>query len=511
LLIEQGYSITQALEAGFNIGCEKTCKLMESMGLKVKKKHKVIFLTTDGGESMLKTVLVLALVGLLGFFGVQFMNLQSDEPLSSPIARSVSERTYSPGKSVLHSQVKIDIRELKSTVNEQNVPSIIADADNLRLDLKPVVIGPITTDQVYFTYYAGLVVPGKPSATNSTQSPTARQRIKVFSSARLTLGEDWCIKTAMETTFKWVGGRSGSINRQDRLKSEELLREHSSNLGQAIANSIDCDQLQGHVKTVWAKRTFQAGLNNTDTPTTINIYPTSIGFTGVKLARGEAVVSFQTEAITGLEQNNAILPELPIAQKRPVLDNVFHISAPLLMVKYIDIQIKLQRVLTNVPLLTRTKYGTFTFTVHDLRVYPNGQSLVLALYIEAANTEEWINKEGWVYMTLEPRVTDKGESLALGLEGLSDGIEPGLSLGLRNTVSTELKYLVLKKATNELQQMKSVLVRTLVAENQHAVLRLDRSRVQLGNLSLAEKQLFAEGIYTSNIVIEGPIPPERKL
>jgi len=445
---------------------------------------------------MLKTILVAVFILLAGFLGMQLIAPQGDEPLSSPISQSVSKRTYPPEKSILHSRVSIRLQDFGFLLNEANTPLLlINDKDiNLRLSITPINVELASDNQIYFNYVADVYNSGK------KQDNSRPARMKVFSNVTLNLSEDWCIKALTETKFKWAGRGLG--NPKADKQARKLLASHSDMLGQAIASTIGCSQLQDHVQMMWKQRVYQAKIGSNGKPVNVSINPTSIGYSEFMLENSLATILFQTDIIASTRHYDGKMTGLPVARKVSKQDSKLNFSIPIVAQQYIDIQKSLQKKLVNASLTSRTKYGTFSFTIHELKLYPFGQSLALALFVEAENTEELFSKKGWVYLTLNPVVENNGNVLGLSLKGFSDGIEPGLSLGLKNTVSQELKHLVIKNLKHDLSQLRLTLEPVLVKDNKGMKLKLAQAQMQLGNISLADQQLKADGVFFAGVVVE---------
>ena len=246
---------------------------------------------------------------------------------------------------------------------------------------------------------------------------------------------------------------------------------------------------------IWQKRVYKAEVASMKKIINIYISPVNIGFTEFKLERGGARIAFQADMIARTDKPGSNTQELPKAKKVPASSDRLAFGFPLLTLPYADIQGVMRDKLVNTLLQSRTMYGTYDFSIHDLRLYSHGKDLALALYIEASNTEEWFATKGWVYMTLQPKIAATGETLVLRLKGFSDEIDPGLSLALSNTVSEKLKHLVLNNMKKELRLLRLAIKPVLINEKHGAALNLGTASIRIGNISLEKDQLRTEAIF----------------
>ncbi|TNG01546.1 MAG: DUF4403 family protein [Gammaproteobacteria bacterium] len=438
--------------------------------------------------AVLKTLLALSVLAFLGAVGF-LMSLQSVSETENKPKRIVTPINLKVAESNLSIRIKTPHPPLREA-SRQSLPKFYRDitegpkvcavdrkGDEICEDSnseftatsKALVLGVVSDDGFYvtvpFVITGKLITLGDSTESLLSFSEPFSARVIAYSKVTLSIDSDWCVRSTVSPNFKWIEGGEirgrgikVKLKRYLELKLTKLLEE----MGEGVATKIQCDSIRQQVKDVWRTQSFSLEIPDNMQSQYINIQPTTIGFSKLKLESGFAEIDLNVSAKADISTKAIISELLPIPKSRTVSHKTSAIDLSLFyQVPYRKIVGELSDLLVGQQLSSRTRFGTYSLSVKSIEVYPFKDQLTIGLLVDSGNSEEWFPKSNWVYLLVRPKSDLKTGNVRLSFQKFAGDLDQGLSLAVNETVVPIIKKLVLADFKQPVDSTKDAITRVL--------------------------------------------------
>lgn len=348
---------------------------------------------------------------------------------------------------------------------------------------------------------------GKAAKLFGLQSKQFRASLRAISDISLEVARDWCPKPSIRADFEWIEGAKielfNGVWVSVRSMVEPKLRERIAQLSESVTSQIDCRQIQGKLRQVWASHTSPISVGDAKEPLHLNISPRNIGFSGLHVdakAVNLAVHLLADASVSATPAKTGPLA-LPALQKTSNTSNsALSVSLPM-FVPYSHIQELLANRLMRQPLSADTPAGVARIETRELNVYPSGNQLVVAALLNIDLPTRLLDVNGWVYLTTSPAAISEGTALKLSQPAFSRDVDNQLwrvvSAMLHSTVKQGIQDWGVIDLTDTINKSKRRLAEQVAKPRQGFRVEIGNPEIRLGEIAVTADQLVIEAIFRS--------------
>ena len=341
---------------------------------------------------------------------------------------------------------------------------------------------------------------------DKSQSDIRYFQSKLVANANVSVSLDskWCPRVKIEPDFLWKESTKVEVFHRAKVdlqyRVEKKLRDRVVNTGRSIVgNFISCDSVRQQLQDAWKPVNFPISTPGLGGSQYINIKPLSLGYIGLKLEGQNVFMEFSIGASTRISKSPERISqtELPPAFLANRENNLAYVSLPV-NVNYLDILDKVHKQIGPEPFFTRNRFGEHTITIRKIRLYPSGANLVIGLQLHMTNTEEWLDRSGWVYILATPRLMPSSEGIMLSDFRFSEAADKNEWVTIRRALDESIMQTIIQRGlavyfSEATKQLLDTMKNEIEKPKQNIPVEFNDSEFTINTISLLENRLVVNG------------------
>lgn len=225
------------------------------------------------------------------------------------------------------------------------------------------------------------------------------------------LGPDWCPTLDLEASYQWTQSPQVEIVSRAwidvRPAVESALNAQLPSLLAQARSAIDCARFRADIEKVYRTASFPIALPWNDS-LHVNVVPLDVHFSGLRV--GQSAMGFTTILDVNAEVSGSAIDLRPLPL--PPLKSIAAGEPPRLALAiplrlpYASLTSAAQHLVKGKDFHADTPAGALAVKVNDIRAYPSGEKLVLAVDIDARLPGRFLNTRGTVFIAGTPSILD---------------------------------------------------------------------------------------------------------
>jgi len=244
---------------------------------------------------------------------------------------------------------------------------------------------------------------------------------------KVTLDSKWCPRIKIQPDFLWKDKTRVEVFHKAKVdiqyRAEKKLHDAVTRAGKvAMKDFISCDAIRAQLYKSWRHVSFPINKPDSQEQQYINIKPDSLGYIGLKLISDKLFMEFKLTASTQIADTpiDHSERELPPSFQTSSENNIAYIPVPVSL-GYHEILTKIQRQIGSEPFFTENRFGEHTIQINKMKLYPSDGKLVIGLHLQITNSEDYLDKSGWVYIITRPELMNTSNGIFLSQAQYSNG------------------------------------------------------------------------------------------
>jgi len=218
------------------------------------------------------------------------------------------------------------------------------------------------------------------------------------------------------------------------------LRDPVINMGTAIVKDfVSCGRVREILSNSWKQIGFPINKPDSTIQQYISIKPVSIGYAGLTLSSGKLSLDYRISAHTAITDSRPTMEnrDLPTATLATDITNIAYVPVPVSLT-YQEILNKVYKQIGNEPFYTRNRFGEHKIQINKINIYPSEGNLIIGLKLHMTNTEDWLNKSGWVHIITRPKLINTGDGIMLSQAKFAEGTDPDEWITIRRALKESI-------------------------------------------------------------------------
>jgi hypothetical protein len=325
------------------------------------------------------------------------------------------------------------------------------------------------------------------------------------------INENWCPELNTTMSYEWTSNPTveivGGVNVDVKGQVESKFQNKLSDIASKVNGVVDCQKFHNALATAYGSKTFPVNIPSIG-DFHINIKPTGIGFSGVKV--DSVLVKIATIITANIEAGIApLVPEsipLPNLQSIDAVPPRMSISLPM-RIPYDKLSSVIAESLKNKIFKHETPAGKISVKINGAEVYPSNDKIVLGLDISADMPNSFFDTKGMVYFSATPKIED-GLKITL-IDGsysqvLDNAFWSVAAIVFEEQIHAEISKVATYNLSKDIDIAKEALEKKLydLPANSAIKILLSDIDMKVGRLAVAEKELAVEGLFSATATIE---------
>jgi len=283
-------------------------------------------------------------------------------------------------------------------------------------------------------------------AENKPHSDIRYFQSKLVANANISISLDskWCPRIKIEPDFLWKDRTKVEVFHRAKVDLQYLvekrLRDPVINMGEKVVKDfVSCGKIRRLLSESWNQVSFPVNKPDSAIQQYISIKPESIGYAGLTLSSGKLHLDYRISAITEITDTKLDVEKraLPAAALAAEKSNIAYIPVPVNL-SYKEILTGIYQQIGGEPFFTRNRFGEHNIKIKKITIYPSEGNLIIGLQIHMTNTEDWLDKSGWVHIITQPRLINTGDGIILSGAKYAEGTDPDEWVTIRRALNESI-------------------------------------------------------------------------
>ena len=456
-----------------------------------------------------RAVLALIVVSMLGC-------AKGSDDLTEPPVQKMVPFTPARDASLVQVALTTPISDIEALVNAKVQPSFAGNGTAPQQCLKagPVVLGCTSISYNYNLARTPFkVVPGPAPNTlrlqtsihatgqgaasgylgNGIGAKNFAADVDVTVDLGLSLAGNGCPSVTMVPSYNWTSHPRVEVVTHAWVDMDDManskIGDGLKDIQTTLQQVASCDAANALLKKYWIRYAFPIVMPGSS-PLVLNLEPTALLTTGTVVQNNNLSIGLAAAVITEVaEKASTGVPETgPNIRKMPLADGHLSLSVPV-AVAYESLRDAILGQFGNkeIPIkLVSDKVAKVT--IKDVKLYPSGDRLAVALNVDVDLPGKLFNTSGWLYLAGKPVLSDDGAILKVDDLALTRQLDSGFWSAATAVFSTQITALASRKAQLDIASKRAeatAAVNKVIAErNKTGFLTATISNLQLSGLKV---------------------------